>query len=244
LALEALKAGTDMILLVWSRERQLEVENRIKKALQDGEISEEWIDEKVRHVLNVKAQSIGLEHASQTNPFWRENLRRPEALALAQDVSERAVRWIAGDRVEMMKKIRASWAESWDVMVPSNRMKAFWMEKRPRDKVRVYSPRGYYERQSLGWIQAEARGKDSKGVFLLLTPPRQEVSERLFTGLSREMGALEMRKSSARPALWIHQGLQPLMVTKKAEELALGLLSLNSESDMSLRALQDLLQQK
>jgi hypothetical protein len=79
------------------------------------------------------------------------------------------------------------------------------------------------------------------GVFLLLTPPRHAMSERVFVGLSKMMGALALRKDSSRPALWIHQGLQPLMITKNAEDLALGLLSLNSESDMSLRVLQDLL---
>lgn len=241
LALQALKAGSDMILLVWSRERQLEVERRIKKALQDGEISEEWIDEKVRHVLNVKAQSIGLEHDPWPNPFWKENLRRPEALALAQEVTEKAVLWVAGDRSKIMKQVKNNWHTVWDVLLPSRRLKNLWLEKRPKDRVRVYSPRVYDERQTLSWIQGELSNTDMNGVFLLLTPPRHAMSERVFVGLSKMMGALALRKDSSRPALWIHQGLQPLMITKNAEDLALGLLSLNSESDMSLRVLQDLL---
>jgi len=245
LALNALQAGSDMIMLIWSRERQLEIENRIKLALKTGEISEEWIDEKVRHVLRVKSQSIGLEHDFHSNPFWRENLRRPESLALAEEVSEKAIRWLAGDRLKMLKNVRGRWAESWEVVLPSNRLKALWLVERPRDVVRVYSPRGYYERQTLEWLKDEGKTKTSqKGVFLVMTPPRQELTDRLFSGMSRELGRLALKSKSSRPVLWIHQGLQPLRVTMKAQDLSLGLLSLNSESDMSLRALQELLKRQ
>ena len=54
MAVKSLQAGSDIILICHNFNKQIEVLNSIKSAVQNGEISEQYIDEKVYRVLSLK----------------------------------------------------------------------------------------------------------------------------------------------------------------------------------------------
>lgn len=54
-SVDAIKAGADMIISTYTPEKQIEIFNRLKKAVLDGEISEEKINESVLRILTLKS---------------------------------------------------------------------------------------------------------------------------------------------------------------------------------------------
>ncbi len=237
LALQALKAGSDMILLVWSKDRQEAIFQRLEKAVLAGEISEAWLDQKLRRILAVKAKSIGLRHDAFENPFWRENLRLPETLTLATEVSERAIRWLSGPETKIRGDLQKRWGESWDIYLPQGSYRRLWMEGRPRDKVTVYSTRGQGQETFLADLSKKLQRK-SDTPLLVLTPPRRDMKEALFWSMGKLLGKQALLERSDKTVLWIHQGLQPVVIRDGVESQGLGILSLFSASDLSLAALQ------
>ncbi|MEO5666698.1 MAG: beta-N-acetylhexosaminidase, partial [Bdellovibrionota bacterium] len=237
IALRALKAGTDMVLLVWSKPRQEAIFRRIEKAIRSGELPESWLDAKVKRILTVKSQSIGIRHENLDNPFWRENLRRPETLALARDVSERAIRWLSGPEPVIRQDLQKRWSESWTVFVPQKSFGRLWLAGRPQDKITLYSQRGKDRNVFLKSLSAQLDEKGSSPL-LVLTPPRKDLNEALFMGLGKILGHQALIVDPSRSVLWVHQGLQPLLIREPSSTHGLGILSLFSSSDMSLEALQ------
>ncbi len=239
LALKALVSGSDMILLVWSKERQEAIFRRIEKAVKSGEVSQSWLDAKVKRILRVKNMSIGLDHESSLNPYWKENLRRPETLELAQDVSEKAIRWLSGPQEEILASLRRRWDEPWTVFVPQASFQALWNSRRPLDAVVTYSPLGKDRREFLEVLQKRLSSTET-GPVVVVTPPRRDLKDDVFRSLSRILGE-KARSAQSRDLLWVHQGLQPLMIREGAQTRGLGVLSLYSASELSLVALQDYL---
>lgn len=237
LAMQALKAGTDMILLVWSKERQEAIVRSVEAAIKSGEVTEAWLDEKVRRILAVKNQSIGLKHETQSNPFWRDNLRRRETLELARNVSDRAIRWLAGPEDSIRKDLSEQWDRPWTVYLPQHSFRRLWLEGRPHDKVVVYSSRGRDRDAFLGGLGREIKRKDDAPV-LVLTPPRRDMNEKLFWHMGRLLGKQAIAENSPKSVLWIHQGLQPVLIRPGSPSSGLGMLSLYSASDLSIEALQ------
>jgi beta-N-acetylhexosaminidase len=237
LALQALKAGSDMILLVWSKDRQEAIFKRLEKAVVSGEVSEAWLDQKLRRILTVKAKSIGLQHDAFENPFWRENLRLPETLTLATEVSERAIRWLSGPETKIRGDLQKRWGESWDVYLPQGNYRRLWMEGRPRDRVTVYSTRGLGQESFLADLSQKLQRK-SDTPLVVLTPPRRDMKESLFWSMGKLLGQQALLERSDKSVLWVHQGLQPVLIRDGVESQGLGILSLFSASDLSLEALQ------
>jgi len=241
LALRALKAGSDMILLVWSKQRQEAIFKRIEAAVKTGEVSEEWLNTKLQRILTVKSKSIGVRHHGLENPFWRENLRRPETLELASEVSERAIRWLAGPELRIRSDLKKRWNDRWLVYLPQKSFREVWLEGRPHDQVILYSARGRGEQSFLKDLGQRIKKKNGTPV-LVMTPPRRDLNESLFWSLGKILGEQAVSKGDAKTVLWIHQGLQPLRIRRKLNPEGLGMLSLYSASDLSLEALQAQLQ--
>lgn len=237
LALQALKAGSDMILLVWSKDRQEAIFQRIERAVVSGEVSQDWLDQKVRRILAVKGKSIGTKHDAFENPYWRENLRLPETLTLASEVSERAIRWLSGPETKIRDDLQKRWGEAWDVYLPQGSFRRLWLEGRPRDRVTIYSSRGRDEERFLKELTQKLQ-KKGEAPLVLLTPPRRDMKESLFWAMGKILGRQALLPNSDKSVLWVHQGLQPLLVRGDVESQGLGILSLFSASDLSLEALQ------
>ena len=245
LAIRALEAGTDMIMLVWSQKRQVEVVTAIRGAIESGRLSEEWLNAKVRRIVRIKNESIGLEHLDTKNPYWRENLRSPESLAVANKVSTQAIKWWAGESQKLTDSFRSKVNETWRVFVPAAKWKFMWKDQRTFDKVHRYNPQ--YKLNSKLYKRMISRLEISlkldKEPILIFTPPRREMNDDLFQGLKRVLGRAAMRKNRKMPVLWVHQGLQPLKIKNNPEKLSLGIVSLFSASPMSFRKIQSLLEQ-
>jgi len=240
LSIRALKAGTDMIMLVWSRDRQLEVVAAIKKAVADGRIEESLIDEKVSRILRTKAERIGLDHERSPNPFWKENLRRPESVAVAKEVSRRAVKWWAGEAKTLTASFRDKVNDSWKVYLPAFKWKRMWREYRQFDQVLRYDSKGKPQTEFLASLK-KSLSLDREPV-LVVTPPRREMDDKLFDELTKILGHAAMNKSRKMPVLWVHQGLKPLRIKGNPKSLSLGIVSLYSASPLSFRNVQNLLE--
>ena len=237
LALKALKAGSDMILLVWSKSRQEAIFRRLERAVRSGEVSQEWLDTKVRRILSVKSRSIGLRHDDFENPYWRENLRRPETLRLASEVSERAIRWLSGPETEMRADLLKRREQSWTVYLPHRNFHKIWKKGRPQDTLIGYSARGR-DRDAFLANLSRSMGDKGEAPILVLTPPRSELDESLFQSLGSILGRQALRRRASKSVLWVHQGLQPVYILPKRSSPGLGMLSLFSASELSLQALQ------
>jgi beta-N-acetylhexosaminidase len=235
LALKALESGSDMILLVWSQNRQKEIFKKIRSELSSGRLSEAWLDAKVQRILRVKEKSIGLDHNLFVNPYWRQNLRRKESLFLAEQIKQGAVRWVAGPKNLLKKQLREKRLDAWNVWVPSNKTAEAWRDKRPQDRVSVYSARGSSSQSFIKGLERQVK-QEKTSPLILVTPPRREINSETFESLIQIMGKQAMRKLDQRPVVWIHQGPQPLRLRKDVAKFSLGLVSLNSDSDAGLES--------
>jgi hypothetical protein len=64
------------------------------------------------------------------------------------------------------------------------------------------------------------------------------MKEALFWSMGKLLGKQALLERSDKTVLWIHQGLQPVVILDGVESQGLGILSLFSASDLSLEALQ------
>lgn len=75
-ALQALKAGADIVMMTWSFKDQAKAIERVKKALQSGELTMEDLNEKVSRILTVK-------RFLYDNSPQKGNLKNPKVVALS-----------------------------------------------------------------------------------------------------------------------------------------------------------------
>jgi hypothetical protein len=234
LALKALMAGTDMVMVVWSEAMQDKIVARVIKAVRRGEVSEDWLDEKVLHIQSVKNRFLSMDENLE-NPYWRENLRRPESLALAREISTEAVEWLAGQKHEILNKLRAEWGQKWSVLVPSAGFERFWKRIRPKDGTAVLARRP--EIREVNEVKREIRAAIRAGrPLIVVTGPRASSSEEIFKAVESEFADAMKKRSIKGPVLWVHQGAKPVDLNWQADKLQIGIVSLYSSSYESLNA--------
>jgi beta-N-acetylhexosaminidase len=227
-AIKALKAGADLLLVVWSYDVQKRIKNRIVKALQDNELSSEWLDGTLCRILNLKAKYL----APYDNPYWRENLGLPESLKLASDSARRAIHWIAGDEAGMSARIEKNWDSQWNVLVPHRYFAQEWLRYRPRDQVRILAPKGdQSELEHFKGAISEAK------MLVVVSGPRPGYDDTIFEAIMKGMDARFAPKDGpVYSTLWVHQGPQPVRIKHLKEEGRSGLLVLNGSTMLSFRA--------
>ena len=234
LALRAIVAGTDMILVVWSEEMQEKIIARIVKAVRDGEIPEPWFNQKVAHIQELKNKAR-LDAEGDANPFWRENLRRPENLELAKRVAEQGILWKAGRSHEIFENFGRSWDKSWVVVVPSPGSARFWKRSRDQDHVIVTHRRA--DQAEVDNLKALLKTTLKSGTpFVVMTGPMASSSEEVFQAIKVGLGGALKNGGVHGPVLWAHQGGTPVEFRWQADQLGIGIMSLNSGSAESLNA--------
>ena len=87
-ALEALKAGHDILLMPFDTETDM---NAIERAVASGELSRDEIDEKCRKVLAAKYRAGLARYAPANERHIRERLNSPQAQALKNKLTEKSV---------------------------------------------------------------------------------------------------------------------------------------------------------
>ncbi|MBS1984558.1 MAG: beta-N-acetylhexosaminidase [Bdellovibrionales bacterium] len=239
--LRALKAGSDILLVVWSEEAQRKAEARIKRALRDGEISVEEIDSKVRRILRVKKElAVGESQGHADDPKWRAKLMTPSSLALVEEVLDRALEWVGGDSRKGSQALVQRWAEPWTVVLPRERFVSVWKALRPQDDLHVV-PRRVDEagarqlaQQMKVWI-----GMDRPVV--VLTGPRAVSDERVFSEIRIAMNGVIKREPKSPFVLWAHQGGSPVAIRKDLAHSRMGIVSLHTSSQKGISELLKLL---
>lgn len=240
LAVKSLEAGSDMILLVWSKSRQEQVLKAVKEAVTSGRLSEEWLNKKVQRILSVKQASLGtLKHSELLkNEHWRANLRTPEAVRLANVVSLRAMDWWKSKPEVVKNKLRQHWDHAWSVYVPEYAWKKIWKMKRPQDEVKVYDSR---KRNTKIFADLKERLSFDDEPIVLLTPPRKHWKSQFEWGV--ENAWVSVNNSNRKmPILWIHQGRSfPKFASSKKGNSMQNRVSLFSETFFSFRQIQTML---
>ena len=234
LALQSLKAGTNLVMVVWSQEMQFKIRDRVVKAVREGELSEAWLDGKVRQVLRTKAEVGSMGAIS--NPYWTDLIRSERASKLQKKIVNGAVLWQGGDPSKSLVPLAKDWKKGWKVVVMRKSAERFWRRFRPQDQVFFIDKRSDGKR--LGELDKFLGSAASKGKpFVVVSGPRASSSEAAFLKIQKRVAAWEMDASIKSPLLWIHQGSIPVALKKNAEKLKVGFLSLHSSSMASLKEL-------
>jgi hypothetical protein len=239
-ALESLIAGTDILLVVWNRETQRRILTRLRRALKQGEITEDWLNEKVARIQMVKRQYLSAEKWAHSNPFWKSNLRRPESLSLARRIAHGAVQWVGGNEDEILQNLHEVWDQTWSVWVPDSGAQKLWTQFRPRDSTHLLVRRP--DSQELQELQKKLEFSQARGPVLVVTAPRPQSSEEVFEVVKNFFGRNNVPIRKAQ--LWVHQGPRPVELRQPASELQVGLLSLHSSSIESWLAFQNYLKKE
>lgn len=99
-AVKAIEAGADMILVCHTFEKQEKAIYAVQKAVREGRISEQRIDESVRRILKLKAKRVGT-HSLVSQPYANgervsATVGRPEVHKLAQTIADHSVTLVRG----------------------------------------------------------------------------------------------------------------------------------------------------
>ncbi len=229
-AMQSLKAGTDILLVVWSEDVQRRIVSRVIAALKNGEISQKWLDEKVKHILAIKRIYLSVQGSDQIeNTLWKESLRTKENLALSSKISNSALHWIAGQENIILKKFNRQWGQPWVVILPTESMSKLWRKFRAKDKIIVQN-----KRPDASALKSFSRilnlSIEEKHPLVVITGPRASSSEDSFKVASEFMAKVASKSVEADPILWVHQGLRPVDLKWDPALLPFGMMSLHSAS--------------
>ncbi len=233
LALKAIAAGTDMVMVVWSWEIQEKIFDRIKRAVLEKQIPESLIDQRVSHILAIKEKWLNYNPEHSTGPKWKKNLRTPQAQQLVTDIRLEAMKWVTSNEDEVMKDLRLALKSPWQVLVPSPSVKKFWAKSRNQDEIEIIN-----RRPDLASLSKMKETIDSaigqKKPLIIVTQPLATLGSETLNQIMKTLGQAEKEKRIQSPVLWLHQGASPVNI-KNSSSLKTGLVALHSSSIESLK---------
>lgn len=216
LALQALIAGSDMLLIVWSKRDQKNIVERIEKAIKSGEWSEAELDKKVNRILTMKSSWI-------QNKAWKKNnesnvppMKTKQHSRVLSELINQPIHWInQTSRDQMKSRFEPEDEMSWVVALPSGGYSKLWKKWRPQDEVIVYEKRAMDA--DLGLIRQKFTNNtcEQKKCLFFSEPfsgdAYLELEEFLKSSVScrqpGETGHADILKP--RSFLWVHMGLMP-----------------------------------
>jgi beta-N-acetylhexosaminidase len=226
LAIKSLKSGVDSVLVVWSREDQLRVRDRIVAAMTTGELSEKLVDEKIAHVQMLKEKVQSTKELSSKN----RSLSYDEKKMLVDQAWANSQSWILGNELSV-RKLTAS--KNWTVIAPSGPYEKIWKTFRPHDRfVRVDFSKGD-DAKALALL--ERKNREENPIALITFPLHRDGGE-WVRNLTQFFNKNYNSATSNAPILWIHLGTQPVKVSKvEKPRKPFSLVLLNSTLPASLR---------
>jgi beta-glucosidase-like glycosyl hydrolase len=233
LALQSLKAGSDMLMIVWSKREQQEVQKRLTLAVLQGELLESEIKERLRRIWDVKSSYA----SSQLREVAARKAEPPSAdsLRLVQDILKRAIHWEAGNREKVFKVLKQNEATPWHLWMPDERAKRAWLARRAHDQIEIL-PKFMTSAQRAKIIASIAARMRSGKATIVVTPPRARGDELFFQQLLTTMNKLQAHSARVLPVVWMHQGSAPIQIPSRLQkELKMGILSLASSSPYSVQ---------
>ncbi len=238
-ALQSLKAGTDIIMVVWSLPLQKKIVERIKKAINDGELSEQWLNEKIEKILAIKDNFLGRSQSSPfaQNPFWKSLLLTKEASHLNRLVSLGAVQWATKNQSIIAPNLHQHWKSSWSLFVPSTSAYGIWKKFRPQDKV-VFIKSRPDTKEIIQYEKTLKQTLQQGNPTIVITGPRASSNDEIFQKTRDVMAqhAVNNMGHKNQAVIWAHQGLTPIQLRGSSDTLKVAILSLHGSSLTSLKA--------
>lgn len=245
LALEALEAGSDMVMIVWSKSVQEASIRAMKEAVDSGRFPLKLIHEKLDRILSAKERYLSLKNITD-NPYWESGLHTEESQKLVREMSARAVSWLTPNRENLLNGLSRSWDQQWNVFVPTSSVYKQWQHFRPNDHLATLPRRPGIESLHSFRQDLESKLKELKPV-IVITGPRALASEDLF-GELRSILNRHIKQTPDKQlvlprniVVWVHQGAQPIRLNDQQTALFrdVGIISLNGAGESNTEALTD-----
>jgi len=152
-AVRAVEAGVDMIMITWNRKTQATVALALEKAVRDGRISEDRINESIRRIVAAKREYAPLEKKSSVGEL-RLALKSPEFQSLADEAvqnvfqkaptkAERAYAEYASERPLIVFSANANFASTFKSSLAERQVRTYTLSSRQSfniDKVMRSNP--------------------------------------------------------------------------------------------------------
>lgn len=210
LSIQALKAGTDMVMIVWTKEQQKKAIEAVMKAVEDGRLSLGSIHQKLDRILRIKSKYLNIQ---THNPYWASGFKSLETEHLIEDISYRALSWLTPNRDEVSTKLKRKWNQPWRVFVPDQNSRKVWKNFRTQDQVSILARRP--DAQDILKFRNDLNSSLSKKTpVVTMTGPRALASEELF-GELRSLLNKKIKSNQDHweaPVLWVHQGSRPVFL--------------------------------
>lgn len=228
-ALRSLMSGVDSVLVVWNKEDQLRVRDRIVQAIQSGEISESELNAKIARIQNLRDKVLRIKFDSQK--------ARAFALSEKRDLIEQAwmnsQSWVLGTESHLLQNMDPNSKGPWTVLMPKGAYARVWREFRPQDRLLLADiEKGEYTKL-LSFLEVKSK---STGPVVIITPPLHKDGGEWVRHLSRFFNRSYKSTTHKAPILWVHLGTLPVKVPRiERPQKPLALVHLNSATSTSLR---------
>ena len=152
-AVRAVEAGVDMIMITWNRKTQAAVAVSIEKAVREGRLSEERINESIRRIVSAKREYAPLEKKASVDEL-RVALKSSEFKALADEAvdtvfaraankAEKSFVVYAEERPLMVFSANAAFASSFSGAISDRKIRSYTLSSKQKfdiDKVMRSNP--------------------------------------------------------------------------------------------------------
>lgn len=219
LALQALIAGSDMILIVWSKSDQKQIIARIEKAIRVGEWSESELDRKLDRILTMKSKWVENSKWQKNHVLQDSPMRSKAHLELASEIESVPVQWRGPKSAALREELRSRWSSKWRVGLPSLAYARYWKSWRPQDDVTVLEKR--MGSQALKDASAQFSPMACTSTpCVMVTEAANQSSEDLYKHMQWAVGPESVDKNLRAPTavavtnggmIWAHMGLEPAL---------------------------------
>ncbi len=152
-AVRAIEAGVDMIMITWNRKTQAGVLAAIEKAVREGRLSEDRINESIRRIVAAKREYAPIEKKASAEQL-RLAVKSPEFQSLADEAiqslfkkaptkAEKAYVEYAGDRPLILFSANANFASTFRSALTDRKVRSYTLSSRQSfdiDKVMRSNP--------------------------------------------------------------------------------------------------------
>lgn len=152
-AVRAVEAGVDMIMITWNRKTQSAVASAIEKAVREGRLSEERINESVRRIVSAKREYAPIEKKASIQEL-RLAVKSPEFQSLADEAiqsvfrktptkAEKSYVDYASDRPLILFSANAAFASTFKSALEGRKVRTYTLSSRQSfniDKVMRSNP--------------------------------------------------------------------------------------------------------
>ncbi len=218
LGLQALIAGSDMLLIVWSKKDQKSILSRVEKAILSGEWSEAELDRKLARVLKLKSEWLENTQWNEYHDKRVSPLKSKKHLALVDEINAKPLRWMGISSKEIGQKFAKSHRSAWRVALPKGDYAEYWKTIRPQDEVFIHERRlsaSKFEELKRKFSSTECAQK----LCMILTESATQSYAAFYQHVITLIGSpLSEAKAPASDSsaevnsgsiLWAHMGLEP-----------------------------------